>query len=161
MELNFNIHSLIVGVGPNQCGKTFFFKQILIPGLTNKLQQTNITPNIKYISSEDIRRWLLSDNDHEYNKRHPNMMEVSESAFKIINLKIIESMNTFYKSQFIIVDTSGLNKNFRSEMIHHAIKNNYTIYFILFDYKERKTYYKYSSNKLETNKSIILFNKMY
>src|SRR5437899_2974458 len=55
------VRSILFGVGPSGCGKTHLFKNVVIPRLTQDLEEPLgmiMAPNVKYLSSEDIRRWL-------------------------------------------------------------------------------------------------------
>ena len=79
MELD--LFSLIITVGPTNCGKTFFTKNVLIPKLTNILKEKNIKPNIQYVSSDQIRRNCLNDDLSKYDQQ---MMEISSQVFDLL-----------------------------------------------------------------------------
>jgi len=160
MNIQIKLHTLIVGVGPKQCGKTFFFKQKFLPIIKNILTKNNnlFHPNIKFISSEEIRRWLLNDTENTYNKDSEIMNNVSESCFNILNVQVDESLRT--GAHFVVVDTTGMNNNFRNDMKNIAVKHNYNILYFVFDYKNRSDYYENTTDKFNMSKNIDHFKKM-
>lgn len=160
MDIQIKLHTLIVGVGPKQCGKTFFFKQKFLPMITNAISQNNklFRPNIKFISSEEIRRWLLNDTENVYDKDSERMNNVSESCFNILNIQVNESLRT--GAHIVIVDTTGMNDNFRTDMKNIAMKYNYNIIYCVFDYKNRSDYYENTSDKFTMSKNIDRFKKI-
>ncbi|AYV75740.1 MAG: metallophosphoesterase [Terrestrivirus sp.] len=160
MDIQIKLHTLIVGVGPKQCGKTFFFKQKFLPIITNKLTENNklFHPNIKFISSEEIRRWLLNDTENTYHKDSEIMNNVSESCFNILSVHVDESLRT--GAHFVVVDTTGMNDNFRNDMKNIAVKHNYNILYFVFDYKNRSDYYENTTDKFNMSKNIDRFKKM-
>ena len=53
MNLQLKLHSVLLSVGPTNCGKTTFFKTKMLPLLKN------YGYNVGYISSDEIRTELL------------------------------------------------------------------------------------------------------
>src|SRR5690348_6469323 len=118
-----NLHTIFLLVGPTNCGKSYFSEQILIPNLNKILKEKNITPNIQYISSDKIRRQLLSNENLD--KYEYKMLEVSFQAFDLL-YNYTDLVTQFpINSHFVIIDTTGLNKEFRDKIINIAKKNNY------------------------------------
>ena len=154
MNIDLKLRSLIVGIGPKECGKTYFFKNAIVSKIRS---YGNYQPKIMYLSSEEQRRELLDDYEHKYNKNDVRMNRISGSVFKIINTKIEESLA--HDIDYVFVDTSGSVVEFQKEMKNFASKFKYNLYFIIFDYKNRVDYFKYSTDKKETEKHVTRFKK--
>jgi predicted kinase len=90
--------------------------------------------NTPIISSDTIRRELLGENLHKYD---PRMLQVSKQAFALLRHKIELSMQfpLSLKNGLIVVDTTGINNDFRSDMLALAKEYNYNAAAIIFDYK--------------------------
>jgi len=118
-------HTIVLLVGPSCCGKTTFAK---------KIQAAIVEENLKcvIISSDDIRRDLLCDN--EIHKLDASMSSVSAEAHHILKTKVDFHSKFPINTDVIIVDTTGLSAHFREEMIEIAKKNHYNIDMFVFDY---------------------------
>lgn len=149
MNLNFKPHTIIMLVGPSESGKTTFAKNILIPGLQHSDENNNYKTNVQYISSDDIRRDLLGN---DYDKYDNIMLEASELAFDFMYKKIDTVTKFPIKSEFVVLDTTGLSKKFRDDIKNIAEKNNYNLDVMVFNYKDMKEYYNYESK----NKKLIV-----
>lgn len=134
----FKMHTIILLVGPSGAGKTKFSHEQLIPQLKANATSKK-TINVQYIGSDDIRRQLLGDPDAD--KMSREMMHVSHQAFDVL-FNRLKNVTTYpVNADFVIVDTTGLNKDFRESIIKLAHDNNYSIAAILFNYKKRDEYY--------------------
>ena len=139
------LHTIYLLIGPTSCGKTHFSKNILIQSLSKLLKDNNIDPNIQHISSDDIRRQLL--NNSNLNKYDMKMIEVSFQAFNTLYTYLDNVTQFPVNCHFAIVDTTGLNKEFRQNIINIAIKNHYNIEAIIFNFKDFEDYYRYRTDK--------------
>ena len=134
---NTKIHTIFLLVGPSGCGKTTFSKECLIPSLRNSSERHL---NIQYIGSDDIRREILGDPGRD--KYDDSMVFASEEAFSLLNHKI-DLVTTYpVNADFVIVDTTGLSKDFRSSISSYARKNNYNVDVVMFAYKNNDEYLK-------------------
>ncbi|MDR1485258.1 MAG: AAA family ATPase [Planctomycetaceae bacterium] len=149
--MKFNLHTIILLCGPSCCGKTFYAKNYLIPELRSF--ENGFRLNIQYIASDDWRRSVLGDT--EMDLRDPaNMFKLkfaSEAAFNLLEQQLNQVTSFPVNAEFVIVDTTALNEDFRAKMIGIAKKNHYNIDLLLFDLPTRE-YYKYASgNDYVTN----------
>ena len=140
MNIRLNLHSVLLSVGPTNCGKTSFFKTNVIPVLEN------YGYNVGYISSDDIRTELLGESNtiDKYNSR---MIEVSQQAFIFLKCKLECYISFPVNKHFVIVDTTGLNKDFRDEIFSICNKHNYSLNTIVFNYSDIQDYFMFDCNK--------------
>lgn len=132
--------TVILFVGPANCGKTTFAETVLIPQLRNKNRFINKSLNIHHLSSDQFRNDLLG-NPYVY----PNDVRldfVSEQAFLMLKTKLSAVTSYPVNADFVIVDTTGMSENFRKEIVYITYKANYSLQLIVFDYKNRNDYYK-------------------
>lgn len=146
--LNFKLHTIILLIGPSNCGKSFFAEKYLQPTLRRamkKLEPANTADpiydrqSVKIISSDAIRRDLLDQDLCKYDKQ---MMQVSGQAFDLLFARLEAYTSYPVNAHFVIVDTTGLSEHFRDKVIDIAKKNNYNLDAIVFDYKNRDDYFK-------------------
>ncbi|MCL2710508.1 MAG: AAA family ATPase [Planctomycetaceae bacterium] len=141
--MKFPLHTIILLCGPSCCGKTFYAQNHLIPGLRNL--ENGFRLNIQYVASDDIRKEVLGDPDLDLRdkKNTFRLKYASEAAFRLLEHRV-EYLTSFpINAEFVIVDTTALNEDFRAKMIQIAQKNHYNIDMILFDFSTRE-YYKYA-----------------
>jgi predicted kinase len=141
---NLKLHTIILLVGPYQCGKSTFAK-ILSEKIKNQFKNISddYNANIQVISSDQTRYNLLGDT--KFNKYHnKNMDDVSTMAFNLLfqQLKYVTSFPI--NAEFVILDTSGMSEIFRKQVFEIADNNNYNVDVVLFDYKNRNDYIKYN-----------------
>jgi predicted kinase len=151
MKIKTQLHTIFMLVGPTECGKSTFTKNILIPQLEYSLPEKNYFTNVQYLSSDAIRQEILGYN---YDKYDEIMMESSGQAFHLLGEKL--KMVTSYpvNAEFVIVDTTGLALEFRNSIIETAQKNHYNLEVIIFDYKDRDEYYKSERSRKTITKHI-------
>ncbi len=138
-SIQVELHSIIMLIGPSNCGKSYFARNILIPQL--KRATNPVKPiNIQYISSDEIRKQLLG---HDYSKYDKEMMHASEQAFNMLYAQVDNATQYPINSEVVIVDTLGLFEGFRERILEIAKRNNYAVHAIIFDYKERDDYLKH------------------
>ncbi|GBG09260.1 metallophosphoesterase [Paenibacillus agaridevorans] len=149
MNISTRVHTIFMLVGPSECGKTTFARQVLIPQLRKEDASRNLRTNVQYLSSDAIRQELLG---HDYDKYDQSMLEVSHHAFGSLFERLRAVTSFPILSEFVIVDSTGLAEDFRSKVREIAGENNYNVEVILFDYRKREDYYASErSKKLITN----------
>lgn len=160
--LNFKLepHTVILTCGPSGCGKTHFVKENLIPILQENYTKhfeefAQTSPVIQYISSDDQRYQLLQDQSH--NKLGNRMLQVSKQAFSLLENQLLNYIQYPVNTHFVIVDSTGLNKDWRKKIINTCRDNNYKVVLALFDFDSRKDYQKFSSDGRLTEKHVKRF----
>lgn len=149
MLIQTRVHTIFMLVGPTECGKTTFAKEVLIPQLQFADEQKNVKANIQYLSSDNIRQELLG---YAYDKYDQVMLESSEQAFQLLFEKLRLVTSFPINAEFVVVDTTGLAEDFREKVCKIAAENHYHLEVILFDYRNREDYYASErSKKLITN----------
>ena len=138
------VHTIYLLVGPSGCGKTHFTTNYLIPSFREVLPEANI----QHLSSDHIRNEVLGG---DYDKYDPIMLYASEAAFSLLSHKLNLVTSFPINAEFVIVDSTGLNADFRTSIVNVAQKNNYRIEMVLFDYKGYDEYARYT----EGHKKII------
>ena len=141
--MKFPLHTIILLCGPSCCGKTFYTKNHLIPGLRN--QENGFRLNIQYVSSDELRKNVLGDPDLDLRdkKNTFRLKYASEAAFRLLEYQVEQLTSFPINAEFVIVDTTALNEDFRATMIRIAQKNHYNVDLVLFDLATRE-YYKYA-----------------
>lgn len=149
MRISTQLHTIFMLVGPTECGKTTFAKEVLIPQLRIEDEARKLKANVAYISSDELRQELLG---HAYDKYDQIMLEASEQAFSLLFEKL-RLVTTFpINAPFVVVDTTGLAEDFRAKVCEIARENHYNLEAIVFDYRKREDYYASErSKKLITN----------
>ncbi|MDR1923995.1 MAG: metallophosphoesterase [Planctomycetaceae bacterium] len=151
--MKFNLHTIILLCGPSCCGKTYYVKEHLIPGL--RRLENGFRLNIQSIASDDLRRELLGD--PMLDLRDPNnsfrLKFTSEPAFRMLEQQLDLVTSFPINAEFVIVDTTALNEDFRMSMIKLARKNNYNIDLLLFDFSIGM-YYQYAGSSNYVTKHI-------
>jgi tRNA uridine 5-carbamoylmethylation protein Kti12 len=136
LNIKTQMHTIILLVGPSECGKTTFARQF------SALAREKYNTKVAHISSDAIRMQLLCDVSESHDKSDVEMMEVSSQAFNLLR-STLECHTTWpVNTPFVIVDTTGLNEQFRESMIAYARSVNYNIDVVLFDY----TWSQYTDN---------------
>lgn len=139
-EIKLKLNTIVFLVGPSGAGKTFFVKNNLIPSL-----ETVKGVGVSHISSDDIRRELIGDVNAS--KNDPRMSQVSKQAFMLLESKVRAFTTYPVNTDFVIVDTTGLNKDFRDSIKDIAAENNYHFVVVMFDYKGKEMYIKNLSDE--------------
>lgn len=138
MNIGVKVHTIFMLVGPTECGKSTFAREVLIPQLMKVESLLNVRTNVQYLSSDAIRQELLG---HAYDKYDQVMLESSSHAFSLLfdRLKLVTSFPI--NAEFVVLDTLGLAEDFRTKVREVAQDNNYNVEVILFDYRKREDYY--------------------
>lgn len=138
MLMNINPHTVILLIGPTECGKSTFANEVLVPQLSYSDSEKNFNMNVQVISSDQIRRDLLGFN---YDKHDAIMTEASEQAFDLLELKLNTLTSFPINAEYVIVDTKGLSEEFRKQVVTIAKNNHYHVDAVVFDYKETQDFY--------------------
>lgn len=144
VEIRTNVHTIFMLIGPTECGKTTFAKEVLIPGLRFVDESRRIKANVQYISSDQLRQELLG---YEFDKYDQVMLEASEQAFHLLFEKVKMVTSFPINAEFVVVDTTGLSEDFRAKVRDIAKENNYNLDVIVFDYRKREDYYASERSK--------------
>ncbi|MHA7965322.1 metallophosphoesterase [Paenibacillus sp. CAU 1782] len=144
MNIRTNVHTIFMMVGATECGKSTFASKVLIPQLQLENKELGLRANVQYLSSDGIRQELLGG---DYDKYDQVMLEASAPAFQLLleKLKLLTSFPV--NAEFVVVDTTGLMEDFRSQVSAIAKENNYRLEVILFDYRKREDYYASDRSK--------------
>lgn len=152
--LKIKPQTVIMTVAPTCAGKTYFVERVLIPSLKTICDDyLSKRVNIQHLSSDNFRREMLGYNpflDEESDlplKNEFDMEYVSEQAFAMLRTKLESVMSFPVNADFVIVDTTGMSKEFRNEVVQAANKANYSLQVLVFDYKNREDYFKYADNE--------------
>lgn len=137
MTKPFNIvcedYTVYLLVAPSNAGKSTLANKILLDlGLKH-----NTKPVI--LSSDNIRRELT--NEWYLNKYDSRMLEVSQQAFNLLYAKLRNYISYPVNKKFVIIDSTGLNEQFRTDILNICRDNNYKVVCILFDYKNRQDWF--------------------
>jgi predicted kinase len=144
MKIQVKVNTIIMLVGPTECGKSTYATKVLIPQLQKKAADKNFIANIQYLSSDATRQEILG---YPYDKYVQGMTESSQQAFDLLFTKLKAVTSFPVNAEFVIVDTTGLSEEFRKQVLDIAKENHYNIEAIVFDYKNVKDYYNSERSK--------------
>lgn len=126
MSFEIGINTVIMLVGPSQSGKSTWAKHFY-----NKVLEKDPELRTTIISSDEIRRDLLCQN---YDRYDPKMMEASEAAFELLFARLKSAIKFPINNEFVIIDTTGLDPDFRRSVSEIAKENGYRTAIVMFDY---------------------------
>ena len=136
MTKSFNIvcedYTVYLLVAASNAGKSWLAKQ-----LHHQLLKSNV--DCRILSSDDIRRDLISDIDAD--KYSSRMLEVSQQAFNLLYAKLRNYISYPVNVPHVIMDSTGLNDQFRTDILNICRDHNYKVVCILFDYKNREDWF--------------------
>lgn len=147
MKIEIPVNTVLFTVAPSNSGKTYLIENYLLKSL--KEQYSDL--NIQYISSDNIRRELLGDEN--IHKHDSEMLQVSQQSFDLLYFKLKQIMSFPLKSEIIIVDTTGLSEEFRNDLISLTKEKHYNLIPLVFDYDDRNDYYSFADSN--TKKYVI------
>lgn len=137
MTIKLHPHTIYLLIGPSGCGKSYLVNKII--------EKTGGDIDIAHISSDNIRRDILGKPHlHKYD---PQMMHVSKQAFDMLYNKLDNLTSYPVNRRVVFVDTKGISKPFRDEVLKIAEKNNYNVGAIIFDYKDTANFYKFTDQE--------------
>jgi len=145
MKINLKLNHVYMMVGPSCCGKSYLSKKIKEHCIKKYKKDY-----VKIISSDEWRRFTLRQDFH---KHDPRMLAASSAAFSYLEHDLITSLKypqSLY-NKIIIVDTTGLNKEFRTKIDFIAKNHQYGVGVILFNFDNKEDYYTYLTEKEDKN----------
>lgn len=150
MKINTKLHTVFILVGPSMCGKTTFARAFHL-ALGRELNKVGLgaTAKVVHLSSDKERNNVLCDD--RYHRYAPAMAEASEAAFNVMMARFKSAISFPISSEFVIVDTTGMNDQFRKEIRKIAVENEYRTELITFEYKN----FQYWSESNEEEKRVV------
>lgn len=145
------LHTVLMLVGPSNCGKTHFCQNFLIPRLR---QLTNGEANVQCLSTDQIRRQLLGQEVSKHTAGASGrqvMLEASGPAFDVLHHTLNAVTSFPIKAEFVVVDSTGLSEEFRKRISDTCRENAYHLDLVLFQFKE-KDYYSLPGGKSSTTR---------
>ena len=146
MDLILKKHSIIITIGPTNCGKSTFIENYLFPKAQKWFK------NVHYLSSDTIRRDIL--NESEKHKHDSRMLQVSKQAFSILENRLDNLTQYPLNSDIVLLDATNLSNRSRQFIIDIAKKNHYSVSALLFDYKDRNDYFV-NAEKAKADKRVV------
>ena len=141
--MKLKLHTIILLCGPSCCGKTHYVAHYLVPQL--RALEKGRRLNIQHIASDDLRRQVLGNPGmdlRDAQNTYP-LKYASNAAFRLLETLVDQTTSYPVNAEFVIVDTTALNANFREQMAAIAEKNHYHIDLMLFDLPKRE-FFRYS-----------------
>lgn len=135
-KINLLPHTVFILCGPTMCGKSQFAEDLQAAADKHDL-------SAKRISSDEIRTRLLRQSNllDDYGGRHTRAMHASSGpAFEILMAELKASVTYPINTEIVIVDTTGMDERFRSEVIKIAKANEYRTCLVTFEYKYASDY---------------------
>jgi hypothetical protein len=151
MKISTKLHTVFILVGPSMCGKSTFAlefqralqRQFIVSGIGSSAK-------VEVISSDNERRNLIA-NGEQAHRYSPVMAESSEAAFNVLIAKFKASIMFPVNSEFVIIDTTGMNDTFRKEIKKIANDQEYRTELVTFEYAN----YQYWSESNADEKRIV------
>ena len=141
MKITTKVQTVFVLIGPSQCGKTTLSLKIK-QEIETQFAARNFRVNVQHLSSDNIRRELLNAN---YDRNDMIMLESSQPTFELLYTKLRLVTSFPINVEFAIIDTTGLSEEFRQKVIQISKEQNYNVEAILFDYANRRDYFRFVS----------------
>ncbi len=126
-EIVFKPHTVVVLVGPSCCGKTTWAHRVW-----DQAREQNASCQI--ISSDDIRRDLIPLDAYPDSRGSDTMMMVSEAAFGLLFAQLEACIQYPVNTELVIVDTTGLDNDFRTRVRELSQRHGYHVAMVIFDY---------------------------
>jgi predicted kinase len=131
MDIKLPHNTVLLMVAPTGSGKTTLAEHIVG-------QVTAQGANAVHLSSDNYRRNLLMNPD--VHKHSPEMLEVSEQAFKLLFNDLAVFTSHPVNTDIVIVDTRGMDAEFRKNVGSIARKNGYNVLCCTFEFKTKVEY---------------------
>ena len=136
-------HTIFLTIGPSQCGKSRFSEE-----LKRALWAADKRGTV--ISSDDLRREVHGDDTLSYSESPNRMMAMSKAAFELLHTKLTLFTTWPQTQDFVIVDSTGFNADFRNSILDLADKQHYRVVALMFDYKDKNEYMKHLRGDIST-----------
>lgn len=123
---DIGLHTVIILVGPSQSGKSTWAKLF-----KEKISSINPQLRVSHLSTDSIRQELLGG---EFDRYSPQMFEASEAAFDLLFARLEANIRYPINQEFVIVDSTGLDFDFRKRVSEKAREHGYRSAIVAFDY---------------------------
>jgi gluconate kinase len=137
-ELNFDMFTIIMMMGPMGCGKTYFASN-LCKQLEEQINSKGLRPNVQYVSTESIRK-MLSGSD-SIPKHSCVLGEISAYVYDLLYQYVLSVTSFPINAHFVVIDSSALNTEFRDKIRKIADVNNYALDIVMFSYDDQSNYF--------------------
>lgn len=148
--MKLKLHTLLIVLGPNYCGKTHLIEKFIKPQLRSKLESHNIQTVSPCI---DTKEEYLLHKDQNNKQTRVAMQEIS-----VIN-KLKQYMDVPFSEGFIILECSVCKLEFINKCKDIALQYNYNVEYIYFNYKLHRDFFKFSPYKKTTQKQVDEYKK--
>lgn len=161
LEINTQLHTIYLLVGPIECGKSTFIQKVLLPQLQFDDKNKGFKADIQVISPEKISKELRA-NDDELNAYDQISLEANLQLIELLDRQLNLVTSFPVNAEFVVVDATGLLADFRKKIRHIARANQYHVEVIVFDYVDQNYYFtnecsqKLISNQLSYLRKVVL-----
>ena len=114
---------------------------------------------VKFLASDELRAELLANISSDEGRYDPEMTGVSNIAFSELFRRAETYMTWPVSTDFLIIDTTGLNPDFREKIRTLCNKMHYNLVPVVFNYKQYKDFFTYAKNKSIVSKHVEKFKK--
>ena len=137
-QIIFKLHTIIMFIGPDGSGKTqFAMEQLMLQLKMAQVGKKKIS--IAYINLDQINSELIDD--HQISKGSIEFSRVTKQANNILINKIRNHTSYPVNSDFVIVDATGFDESFRTEILAIGEENHYNISALVFNFSDKGEYY--------------------
>lgn len=123
---DIGMHTVILLVGPSQSGKSTWAELF-----HQKIKTIDAHLRVNHLSTDNIRQQLLGE---KFDRYDPKMMEASEAAFDLLFHQLDASIRFPINQEFVIIDSTGLDFEFRKRVSDKAKEHGYRTAIVVFDY---------------------------
>lgn len=128
MKFKIDVHTIVILVGPDQSGKSAWAS--IFKNKINKLDQDL---KVSILSFDNINSDLCNGNIDKYS---PEVLQSSNTAKNTLLAQIKEITQFPFNHDFVVIDSVGLDDDFRKKIQSHAKEFNYRTAIVVFDYNK-------------------------
>lgn len=121
-------HTIIITVGPSCCGKSTWAESMISQAHRQGVR------GVRAISSDSIRASLAPEEASNDYRSNATYLALSEAAFDLLFAQLKAYTAYPVNSELIVVDTTGMDEQFRSKVREIGVDNGYHVVIALFDY---------------------------
>ncbi len=132
-------HSVYVLCGPTMSGKTTFAKSLCANADVWGLSHVTLSSDDERDSMTDASAFVNTAvvGSHRHS---PGRMTVSQGAFEVLMAKLKAHLAFPVSTEVIVVDTTGFDIRFRTQIVEMAKQARYKTVLVTFEYKARADY---------------------